>query len=153
MRLLSLSCSITRMSANAHPAVEISFPCQRNSIVQNQSPICCVEKLKLNTLFKKFPLEAYLCCTKSILPQWQLWIFILLWYTLVKEHLNWKSIYTGCQDALCSTRKNRNWCKRKGSNWQCQSCFFVCTTFDSFLNDLFLCLTPRKTGIAILRQE
>ena len=53
-----------------------------------------------------------------------------------KEHRDWIPIYTGYPDALCSTRKNRNWCKRKGSCRRVQGCFFVCTIFDSFLNDL-----------------
>ena len=55
-----------------------------------------------------------------------------------QKRSDWKPIYTGNPDALCSTRKNRNWCKRKGSYRKAQCCFFVCTIFDSFLNDLYL---------------
>ena len=60
-----------------------------------------------------------------------------------KEHRDWIPIYTGYPDALCSTRKNRNWCKRKGSCRRVQGCFFVCTIFDSFLNDFSTCFRER----------
>ena len=37
---------------------------------------------------------------------------------------------------LCSPRKNRNRCKRKGSLIKPQDCFFVYTNSDCFLNNL-----------------
>ena len=46
---------------------------------------------------------------------------------------------------LCSPRKNRNWCKRKGSFIKPQDCFFVYTNSDCFLNNLLSCM-----GIAFL---
>ena len=52
-----------------------------------------------------------------------------------QKRSDWNPIYICSPDALCSTRKNRNWCKRKGSYRKAQCCFFVCTIFDSFLND------------------
>ena len=57
-----------------------------------------------------------------------------------QKRSDWNPIYICSPDALCSTRKNRNWCKRKGSYRKAQCCFFVCTIFDSFLNDLSRCL-------------
>ena len=64
-----------------------------------------------------------------------------------KEHRDWIPIYTGYPDASCSTRKNRNWCKRKSGYRITQDCFFVCTTFDSFLNDLCGWCNSRQSSI------
>ena len=40
-----------------------------------------------------------------------------------QKRSDWKPIYTGNPDALCSTRKNRNWCKRKGSYRKAHAAF------------------------------
>ncbi len=106
--------------------------------------------IMLNTsswiFLKKLPMEAYSWCAGNDFKKISLHPPQVSNILFCKERQNWKPIYSGCLDALCSTRKNRNWCKRKSSNWQCQSCFFVCTTFDSFLNDLAAATSQEQSG-------
>lgn len=53
-----------------------------------------------------------------------------------KERQNWKPIYSGCPDAPLFNQEKSKLMQTKGQLSKNQSCFFVCTTFDSFLNDL-----------------
>ena len=55
-----------------------------------------------------------------------------------KERQNWKPIYSGCPDAPLFNQEKSKLMQTKGQLSKNQSCFFVCTTFDSFLNDLSL---------------
>ena len=54
-----------------------------------------------------------------------------------KERQNWKPIYSGYPDAPLFNQEKSKLMQTKGQLSKNQSCFFVCTTFDSFLNDLF----------------
>ena len=53
-----------------------------------------------------------------------------------KERQNWKPIYSGYPDAPLFNQEKSKLMQTKGQLSKNQSCFFVCTTFDSFLNDL-----------------
>ena len=53
-----------------------------------------------------------------------------------KERQNWKPIYSGYPDAPLFNQEKSKLMQTKGQLSKDQSCFFVCTTFDSFLNDL-----------------
>ena len=57
-----------------------------------------------------------------------------------KERQNWKPIYSGYPDAPLFNQEKSKLMQTKGQLSKDQSCFFVCTTFDSFLNDLSLTL-------------
>ena len=62
-----------------------------------------------------------------------------------KERQNWKPIYSGCPDAPLFNQEKSKLMQTKGQLSKYQSCFFVCTTFDSFLNDLSVCTGENYT--------
>ena len=110
-----------------------------SSLFRPEPHLLCANALILNT----DPCEAYLMANfwynhRSFLEKNSAFIREAMLYSGQKRS-DWKSIYTGNPDALCSTRKNRNWYKRKGNYRKARCCFFVCTIFDSFLNDLSTC--------------
>ena len=62
-----------------------------------------------------------------------------------KERQNWKPIYSGYPDAPLFNQEKSKLMQTKGQLSKNQSCFFVCTTFDSFLNDFSVCFGRNYT--------
>ena len=90
-------------------------------------------------------MEAYSWCAGNDFKKISLHMHRYPAYCFAKR-VKIESPYTAAaRTHLCSTRKNRNWCKRKGSYRKIKAAFFVCTTFDSFLNDFSLALLYYNT--------
>ena len=129
-------CFTIRISAGVLPAAEGSFLYRQGSLVQCQNRIFYVKKG--NWIFFKLPLEAYFWCHKHDTGR-RIWLpCIHMQYTSLKGWGNWKSIYNGYPDAPLFNQEKSKLMQTKGQLSKYQSCFFVCTTFDSFLNDLLL---------------
>ena len=107
---------ITRMSASAHPAEVRSFHLMLTSSLSALCYICYVDTQELNTDSPKALLtKACFWCIDYRLMLKCGTVFRESVLHFKQRRSDRKSIYVGFPDALCSTRKNRNWCKRNGS--------------------------------------